>query len=319
MVPNFAAILGAFTLAVSFAVSPVDATCARGLGWATNNQFAPIIGSKPLITWYHHWQDGPVPQMPSKDEFVPMFWGPSKWSQWSQRVSEMHKKTPKHLMSFNEPDIKTQAGMDPNYAAQLYMQQILPWASKGVKLGSPAIVWNLDWMNTFLNAVHQKGGHVDFMCLHWYGSWNDIASFKKFVQTAHSRFGMNIWVTELGITSASHPSQRQAKTFMMNAFTWMDSQPYVQRAAWFGSWESTNPPDYFSSKLNALLRSGGNLNDMGYWYGYTQNINKRSHSRHHLLERNETESAEDAIHCDEICVLRNEQLDSYLATLPASP
>jgi len=26
----------------------------------------------------------------------------------------------------------------------------------------PRVVWDLDWMDTFLNAVQQKGGHIDF-------------------------------------------------------------------------------------------------------------------------------------------------------------
>jgi hypothetical protein len=114
------------------------------------------------------WQDGPVPQMPSKNEYVPMYWGPSHMNLWNQRVAEMHKNTPKHIMAFNEPDVKSQSNMDPNYAAQLYMEQIYPWAKKGVRLGSPAIVWNLQWMDTFLSAIKKKGGSVDFICLHWY-------------------------------------------------------------------------------------------------------------------------------------------------------
>jgi hypothetical protein len=67
-----------------------------------------------------------------------------------------------------------------------------------------------------------------------YGSWNDIASFKKYVQTAHTRFGKNIWIPELGVTTASHPSQGQVKNFMMEVFAWLESQSYVERAAWFG-------------------------------------------------------------------------------------
>lgn len=43
-------------------------------------------------------------------------------------------------LSFNEPDVDSQANMDSYYAADLYMQQIQPWTSKGTKLGSPAIV-----------------------------------------------------------------------------------------------------------------------------------------------------------------------------------
>lgn len=114
------------------------------------------------------WQDGPVPQMPDKNEYVPMFWGLPHRNLWNQRVAEMNKKPPKHLMAFNEPDVKGQANMDPNSAAQLYMREIYPWAKKGVQLGSPAIVWNLNWMSTFLDAVQKQGGHVDFICLHWY-------------------------------------------------------------------------------------------------------------------------------------------------------
>jgi hypothetical protein len=68
-----------------------------------------------------------------------------------------------------------------------------------------------------------------------YGSWNDIASFKSYVQSAHSRFGKNIWITEIGITSASNPSQAQVKSFMENVVTWLDTQPYVERVAYVAS------------------------------------------------------------------------------------
>jgi len=322
MIPRFAATFGAVSLAILFAITPVDAT-ARGLGWATNNNYAHDIGSKPLITWYHHWQDGPVPQMPSKNEFVPMFWGTSKWNLWNQRVAEMKKKTPKHLMAFNEPDVKSQASMDAHYAANVYMKEIYPWAKKGVKLGSPAIVWDLNWMATFLKAVEQQGGHVDFLCLHWYGSWTDIAKFKKYIQTAHSRFGKDIWVTEVGVTSSSHPSQYQVKQFMMHVFSWLDTQSYVKRGAWFGAWESNHPPDGFSSQFNALLKPGGKLNDMGYWYAYTTYPDKRSiRSRHSAIAaRNETETvdSDDPIHCDEICALRDASIEAYLTTLSTPP
>lgn len=319
MVGYLAATLGAFTLALSFSVSSVDAL-DRGLGWATNNQYASGIGSKSLITWYHHWQDGPVPQMPGKNEYVPMYWGRRYNNLWKQRVAEMNKKTPKHLMAFNEPDVKGQSNMDPNDAAQLYMTDIYPWAKKDVLLGSPAIVWDLNWMDTFLNAVKQKGGHVDFICLHWYGSWNDIASFKKYVQTAHTRFGKNIWIPELGVTTASHPSQGQVKNFMMEVFAWLESQSYVERAAWFGSFESNHPPDNFATGLNALFNPQGQLSDMGQWYSSSGAKSKRSlRSRHHAIAaRNATDSSDDPVHCDPTCQLRNSQIEEYYSQLPTA-
>jgi hypothetical protein len=324
MVSTITALLTALA-ALSFPLS-AHASCARGLGWATDNSFAPNIGSKPMISWYHHWEQASVPQMPSKDEYVPMFWGPSKWSLWSQRLSEMHQRKPQALMAFNEPDVSSQSNMDPNYAAQLYMEQINPWKNEGVRLGSPAIVWNLSWMATFLNAVQSKGGHVDFICLHWYGSWNDLSGFKSYVQTTHSRFNKNIWITEMGITTASNPTQEQVKSFMMNAFSFLDSQSYVERGAWFGSFESDHPPDGFATGKNALLKPGGALSDMGMWYAYTSRPDKRSLSarQHHRLaaraaQGNDTVVDDDgepqAVHCDHFCQLRQEQIAEYAREL----
>lgn len=305
-------------LALSF-FAPAQAAM-RGLAWATDNRWATEIGSKPKIQWYHHWQDGPISQLASK-EFVPQFWGPAKWSQWNSRVSEMNANKPQHLMAFNEPDVSSQSNMDPNYAAQLYMEQIQPWGNKGVSLGSPAIVWKLDWMQTFLNGVKNRGGRVDYICIHWYGSWNDLAGFKKYVQSVRSQFNKPIWVTEMGITSGSYPSQAQVKSFMMNAMSWLDSQSYVERAVWFGCFSSSNPPDSFATGLNALIKTGGALSDMGFWYGYSSAPNKRSHRAiaRDLAAADNTTTVDDItpVHCDEFCHLRNAQIELYERELAA--
>jgi hypothetical protein len=286
-----------------FHCSTALARVERGIAWAADNRIAPALATKPQVTWYYRqfspssypnlltaflpvdWADPVVPQMGSL-EYVPMFWGPKSWAKWTLRKVEMTLIPPKHLLAFNEPDVPSQANMDPNYAVTLYMQEIMPWSYRGTSLGSPAIAWNLDWLAQFLDGVRKKGGHVDFIVLHWfvlfipeilvihdtsgshspidrYGSWKDLSKFKEYVQSAHQRFGKPIWVTELGITSASKPSQAQVKTFMMNAFAWMDSQQYIERAAWFGCF--THPPDGYATGLNALFSSDGGLSDLGYW------------------------------------------------------
>lgn len=97
-----------------------------------------------------------------------MFWGPSKWSQWTATLANYkNKPAPKHMFAFNEPDVSSQANMDPTYAATLFMQQIYPWRAKGTKVGTPSIVWNLKWMTTFLSALKTKKGDFDMLCLHW--------------------------------------------------------------------------------------------------------------------------------------------------------
>ncbi|KAJ7698254.1 glycosyl hydrolase catalytic core-domain-containing protein [Mycena rosella] len=304
-------------VALLAALPPVDAT-ARGLAWATNNNFAPVIGSKPMVNWYHHWEDGPVPQMPAKNEYVPMFWGTSKWDKWSSRKAEMAKNTPKHLLGFNEPDISSQANMSPADAAGVWMSEIHPYAAKGVQLGSPAVAWNLDWTAQFLAELKKRGGHVDFITVHWYGSYQDLAKFKAFVTSAHTRFGYHIWVTELGVTSGSNPTTQQTKNFMMNAFSWMDSTGFVDRASWFGCFESSSPPDAYATAKNALFKTAGALNDMGFWYGYTSQPDRRDviKARHNAVaararDSETTDSGAEAVHCDDICKLRDAQMEAY--------
>lgn len=293
----------------------VQAT-SRGLAWAEDDRFSPVIGGKPLVNWYHHWADGIVKQMPAKVEWVPMFHSAKTWDKWNQRKNDIKSHPITHLMGFNEPDILTQANMDPEYAAQVWMQEIHPYAAKGVQLGSPAIAYNLDWMTKFLAALKKKGGHIDFMCIHWYGSWKDLAGFKAFVTKVHNTFGYHLWITELGITTASYPSQTQTKQFMMNAYSWMDQQGFVDRAAWFGCFEVAKPPDSYATGLNALFKTAGILSDMGFWYGYTTYPDRRRdlRSRHHTIAaRNNATAADEQeadvpVHCDKLCQLRNEQL-----------
>jgi len=291
----------------------------RGLAWATDNEFANNIAYKPQIGWYHHWAMPPVPQM-SHPEYVPMFWGPSQWGSWNDRLQEMYRNHPKHVMAFNEPDVSSQSNMNPYEAAQIFMEQIQPWANRGALLGSPAIVWDLNWMATFLEQIHHKGGDVHFICLHWYGSWNDLEGLKQYVETAHNRFGKPIWITEIGITTGSWPSHQQVKSFMMNAISWMESQSYVQRVSWFGCFTSNNPPDGFATGKNALFNPGGSLSDNGFWYSYSSNPSKRSvQARHRILSRDDDEEPTGpVVHCDETCQKRKAQLDEYLASVTNS-
>jgi len=319
-------LVASLSLLAAFVPTPANAATERGLAWATNNDFAPVIGSKPLVTWYHHWQDGPVSQMPSKVKYVPMFWGNAKWDKWNARKAEMNKNKPTHLIGFNEPDISSQSNMSPAYAAQVWMQEIHPWGQKGVKLISPAIAWDQDWLASFLSELSKRGGYVDMISVHWYGSYKDIEKFKKFVSTARTRFNRKIWVTELGVTSSSGASQQQTKDFMMKAFQWMDQTGYVLRASWFGCFESSKPPDAYATSKNALLKTAGSLNDMGFWYGYTQNPNRRSPASGHaalaarLAARAEGDGEVDDDYveydgeledCDAICQLREKQLSAY--------
>lgn len=153
---KFLALLLSSLLAL-VAMLPLSAQAAqRGLAWGTNDNWGPNV-AKGLIKWYWHWQDGPNSRFNGILEFVPCYWGPKYNSQWAQRKNEMNANPPKALLGFNEPDISGQSNLDPQTAANLWMQEIQPWKKRGVRLGSPQIVWNQDWLASFMSACKSKG------------------------------------------------------------------------------------------------------------------------------------------------------------------
>lgn len=118
--------------------------------------------------------------------------------------------------------------------------------------------------------------NTDFIAIHWYGSWSDLAGFKKYVQSVRSRFNLPIWITEYGVTSSSGGSQQQVKQFHMDATNWLNSQSYVERSSNFGSFPYSSPPDAYGSRLNALFNGDGSLRDLAYWYMWTSGSQRRS-------------------------------------------
>jgi len=296
---------------------------ARGVPWGCDNQWAPTIAHHRRLQWYYHWALGTVPGMDV--EYVPQCWGPAQYGSWNERVSEIKKKkyTPKYLLAFNEPDVSGQANMSPSEAAEAFVTKLIdPFGGK-FKVGSPAIAYSQNWMASFLELLHKKGHDVEFIVLHSYGSWKDLAGFKKYVTSAHKRFGKKIWVTEMGVTVASGGSQEDIKKFAMDAISWLDTQSYVERVSWTGGFPSNDPPDGYATGKDAFFEPGGKrLTDLGYWYVDTDRPDKRDlRSRHHVLARNgtdtgdATDSPDDAIHCDWMCQARNAEIDDWEASV----
>ncbi|EDP45074.1 hypothetical protein MGL_0063 [Malassezia globosa CBS 7966] len=237
------------------AATPVVADFHYGFPWGTFNAWAKTIDKKN-VTWYHHWQDGYVKELKGL-EYVPTFWGPTKMHEWHQRKKEIHDMHIEHILSFNEPDIKGQANIDPDTAVSLFMQELQPYALKGIKVSAPQMVWDMDWISKFMDKCHAAGCKISFMALHWYGGPDEIDSFKNWVKRIHDKFNLPIWMTEYGLTNKSNPSQKDVDRFMRETIEWMKSQPYVERAAWNGCFDVLNPPDSFLSPMNAYFADNG--------------------------------------------------------------
>lgn len=98
-------------------------------------------------------------------EFVPTLYSRKNLPKWYNIKANFDAHPPKAVLGFNEPDLSSQGDMNPYDAAALYMQEIFPLKKKyGTRLVSPQIAWRLDWMDTFLKELHNRGGYVDGRC-----------------------------------------------------------------------------------------------------------------------------------------------------------
>ncbi|KAE8215791.1 hypothetical protein CF327_g972 [Tilletia walkeri] len=230
----------------------------RGICWGMDDRYAnQLEGSK--LSWYHHWQDGPVSGLNAQGaEYVPMFWGARHSGLWNQRKASFGNRLPKHIIAQNEPDVKSQANVDPYTAAADWARELGPYQKKGVKITTPQIVYDVNWMGTFYNELKKKGYTPDIVALHWYGGSNQIDSFKAYIQKVHSRFpNQPIWITEMGVTRTGAGSQSEVLQFQREVMSFVNSVGYVKRVAWIGAFVQGQAYDNFMSNLNGFFHSGG--------------------------------------------------------------
>lgn len=198
--------LGATLLAalLSFAGPALATRSKRGLVFTPNTTTPEDdriwVQSPSDLTWYYNYGEFPsaafddVPQ--SKFEFVPMLWGaPEDVNNitFLDTVKSLIKDKGvniTHALSFNEPDLSWEYGgsnIDPEKAAQVYVNNFIPLQKLGVKVGLPACAGHpegLAWLQDFLDkcsAIVSEGGNkkncsYDFVPLHWYGNFEGLAS-----------------------------------------------------------------------------------------------------------------------------------------------
>ena len=155
---------------------------------------------------------------------------------WSPNVEyAIAKSGTDALLAFNEPDgcWEGQSCMNVSRSAASYKTWIQPFAGR-VRLGAPAVTnaeadgVGLDWLAQFMAAC--EGCTVDFIPLHFYGSVLDRAALGRFVEKAHDRFGLPVWVTEFGPEGGNAD---MALGWLRSVLGWLDGQTYVERYAYF--------------------------------------------------------------------------------------
>jgi len=163
------------------------------------------------------------------------------------------------LLTFNEPDYAQQSNIDPNDAAQLWMQYIEPLKTSmpGIQLGAPAVSSDstgVPWLQTFFSACGNCT--FDFLPIHWYGE--GVEGFYSYLFQLYSQFGnRTIWVTEYADTSLV---DSDVMTFINETTAYMDGLDFVERYAWFGYFRPQNGSAY------NMMNANGSLNALGEFY-----------------------------------------------------
>ena len=172
------------------------------------------------------------------------------------------------LLGFNEPDIHSQAHMNPWHAAAIWPEVEQVARNYGVQtLVSPAMCGDIgkgtSWMQQFLDAC--KGCRIDAIAIHSY--WCSLDGVRNLVQQ-YKRFGKKIWLTEFACAAPGVDVSMQGQIkFMKDVVPYLEQEDMVEKYAWFSyftnEWSHgiTNPnPDA------GLVDWNGALSELGRVY-----------------------------------------------------
>jgi Glycosyl hydrolase catalytic core len=177
------------------------------------------------LTWYYNYQSTPSPAFAGSNlQFVPQLWGtPSSDSDTafldSIRAQIKSGANISYVLGFNEPDASSGGGsaIPPDLAASNWNREIAPLRQLGVKLGAPAVTGapsGLQWLKDFFAACKCE---ADFIPLHWYGSFEGLASHVGEVRAAWP--DREIWVTEFALAGSGLV---ETEGFFNTSVEWFD-------------------------------------------------------------------------------------------------
>ena len=215
------------------------------------------------ISWAYNWDQTPAGKLPTGVGYVPMLWddGPDHTTNWNTSAQSAIDSGARALLSFNEPDLASQANMSPSIASAAHIKYMNQFAGKA-EIVSPAIGNNdatdppagAVWLQQFFDACAGRC-KVDAVAFHWYdAAWN-IGNFKlhtnSIIKTAAANGVSKVWLTEF--QAAGNDSAIIG--FISDALPFLESTPAVERYAWL-----------MCDSSSGSLLSGTELSDIGKAY-----------------------------------------------------
>ncbi len=183
----------------------------RGLAFNDASLVQEFLSLGGQASWAYNW-GSTASNLPNGVTYIPMLWSPASdhSNGWDAAAANAISKGAGALLSFNEPDIASQANMSPQDAASGHIQWMNPYAGKA-RISSPAISSSenanqgIDWLKQFFSACNGNC-QVDFCAAHWYGPGGEsgATSFLKHLKDVNTACdGKPVWVTEFAAESDS--------------------------------------------------------------------------------------------------------------------
>jgi hypothetical protein len=209
----------------------------RGLAYNDASLVQEYLSLGGVASWAYNWGSS-TPDLPDGITFYPMLWSPAAdhSNGWDGFATDAISKGADALLSFNEPDIATQANMSPQDAATGHIKFMNPYAGQA-RISTPAISSSenanqgIDWLKQFFNACNGQC-QFDFCAAHWYGPGgvdgaNSFLAHLKDVNTACD--GKPVWVTEFAAEGGS------VDDFMNTIVSALESDEYsfVEKYSYF--------------------------------------------------------------------------------------
>ncbi|KAI1418146.1 glycoside hydrolase family 128 protein [Hypoxylon sp. FL1857] len=227
----------------------------RGAAYNDASLVSTVLGLGGKLSWAYNWTPDPN-GLKADVTYYPMLWSTASphSDNWDTKAEAAISNGADALLSFNEPDIGSQANMSPADAAAGHIQYFSKYAGK-VRVSSPAISSSeqanqgIDWLKQFFSACGGKC-QVDFCAAHWYGPGGPegAALFLDHLTKVHEACeNKNVWVTEFAAQSGD------VDAFMTNITQELDSDKY----------SFVEKYSYFWLSEGSLMQSSSALSDFG--------------------------------------------------------
>ncbi|KAI0392662.1 glycosyl hydrolase catalytic core-domain-containing protein [Xylariaceae sp. FL0594] len=211
----------------------------RGLAYNDLSLVQKYLGLGGQAGWMYNWDSSAWGSVPAGLTYYPMLWSPAGLhsNTWKQNAENAINNGADALLSFNEPDIATQASLSPQDAASGHQQWMNPFAGRA-RIGSPAVSSSananqgIDWLRQFFQACNGQC-KVDFCVTHWYGPGGDTGAqlfLSHLVDVHNSCDGKPVWVTEF---AALDGDKDQFMRTIVSALESNDQYSFVERYSYY--------------------------------------------------------------------------------------